>query len=577
MYDIYSRVAGMLCDILGLANNKTAMISADQYLKKDMDLISDLLKRDYKLVKQLASEVDDIRWLQCDYILHALFYALREKIPAKILLNSSDEFILQLQDVVNVAKKNAQPTKEETDFAKSLGEEYSRRSASCKNDQLKKNKNNVVRFSSFITLTVARHWDEMVAELNRWSEYIDERMSLGSLNRPKKRQLNLSINPQKWELQSSAGNRTGESPKISDKIGITTNTKEKPMKQQQAPVGNGDTPVKAQGKTEKPVEASIKKDSDSTELWTVSELAKKLGMKDAQRFHNWKCVFMSKHPDVKSKVNSWFVVSKENKRHFLLFRAEHFQELKQLKESVPESKIKDDIIVVDGVELWTTQKLVRELGYASVQSFHTMKWKFLKVHPEAKEKFDKYFGGSVGAQKRKLFCAKYFDELKALLKETAGTPENTAENVASVVADESVVEPVQTVASVLADIAPVSNGKEVSDETNLNGEHTIDLTDVKGLEIYLGQLTELFNQTRKEEKNAKDSLENLEQQVKITKEKMESANLLANKLQASIDEAKLLLDEYGTAEEGMRVATANMDTAKDKIIKFLRSDTYLQK
>ena len=220
MYDIYSRVAGMLCDILGLANNKTAMISADHYLKKDMDLISDLLKRDYKLVKQLASEVDDIRWLQCDYILHALFYALREKIPAKILLNSSDEFILQLQDVVNVAKKHAQPTKEETDFAKSLGEEYSRRSASCKNDQLKKNKNNVVRFSSFITLTVARHWDEMVAELNRWSEYIDERVSLGSLTQPKKRQLNLPINPQKWELQSSAGNRTGESPKISDKTGM---------------------------------------------------------------------------------------------------------------------------------------------------------------------------------------------------------------------------------------------------------------------------------------------------------------------------------------------------------------------
>ena len=532
MYDIYSRVAGMLCDILGLANNKTAMISADHYLKKDMDLISDLLKRDYKLVKQLASEVDDIRWLQCDYILHALFYALREKIPAKILLNSSDEFILQLQDVVNVAKKHAQPTKEETDFAKSLGEEYSRRSASCKNDQLKKNKNNVVRFSSFITLTVARHWDEMVAELNRWSEYIDERVSLGSLTQPKKRQLNLPINPQKWELQSSAGNRTGESPKISDKTGITTNTKEKPMKQQQVPVADAHTE-----KATKMSGVQSKKDFCDEDLWTIEYLAQKLGLAVGS-FHCKKSAFLKSHPEQREKIKNMFVFGKQKK---MSFKVKYFEELKQLMHL--KVRASAEIVSQGDVDWWTGDKLAHELGLSSKAYFHTLKSKLLKAHPEYREKIEPWFSANAA-----LFNPVYLEELKDLFQMERRNKKSGNGNS----------EPVQDVRVVVTDNAEIP-----VDEPRVVIEHPKDLVGITAVQTFLTKLQGVLEQQTQTEQVAKKAYEAAQKQTADARR--------------TVENVQNLLDNVAFAEQNLRFAQMYFDKTQAELNQFLFDNNLLQK
>ena len=93
MDDKLSRIAGMLCDILRVANDQIATVGPDRYLIQDMELISGLLRREYRPVSNLAKDATlgiDEKWRHCDYIFHALFWGLRDKVPFKILQNVSD-------------------------------------------------------------------------------------------------------------------------------------------------------------------------------------------------------------------------------------------------------------------------------------------------------------------------------------------------------------------------------------------------------------------------------------------------------------------------------------------------------
>ena len=303
-----SEIAGTLCDILRLANNQISTTSAEYYLTEKIELLSDLLNRNCKTVSDIARAVDNKNFRQCDYIFHALFWALREKAPFKILNQLSDEKVLMLKDVIDVAKTQIRPTDQESQSASILGKDYCRKNEQVKSNEIQKAQNNVVRFSAFITVTVSKYWDGAVAELEKWSDAIDERMSSISLTSVKKvRQPNLPINPQKWELERNAALAKEKQQNIAAPV-----VDQEPQ-QIIAPAPKEITPAPQQKQEEK-------QDMKKTEFWSTKELSEKLGYTKITSFHMRKLHVKETHPE----ILDWF--SKDGRK----FDSTHFEELKAI-------------------------------------------------------------------------------------------------------------------------------------------------------------------------------------------------------------------------------------------------------
>ena len=305
-----SEIAGTLCDILRLANNQISTTSAEYYLTEKIELLSDLLNRNCKTVSDIARAVDNKNFRQCDYIFHALFWALREKAPFKILNQLSDEKVLMLKDVIDVAKTQIRPTDQESQSASMLGKDYCRKNEQVKSNEIQKAQNNVVRFSAFITVTVSKYWDGAIAELEKWSDAIDERMSSISLTSVKKvRQPNLPINPQKWELERNATQAKEKSQNVAAPV---AEQKTQPIVAP-VPTIKEITPAPQQKQEEK-------QDMKKTEFWSTKELSKKLGYTKITSFHMRKLYVKETHPE----ILDWF--SKDGRK----FDSTHFEELKAI-------------------------------------------------------------------------------------------------------------------------------------------------------------------------------------------------------------------------------------------------------
>ena len=302
-----SEIAGTLCDILRLANGQIATSSAEYYLTEKIQLLSDLLNHHCKPVKDIARIVDNVEFKQCDYIFHALFWALRDKAPFKVLNQLSDEKVVLLKDAISVVKTLGRPTDQESQTASELGKIYCRKNNQVKNNEIQKAQNNIVRFSAFITITVSKYWDEIIAELGKWSDSIDERMSSVSLTSIKKvRQPNLPINPYKWEIERDAALAKEKSQNVA------------------APVQQKITPA--------PQQKQEKQKMENEELWSVDELAKKLGYKNTYSFYTKKSLFLKAHPEFRTTFEDWFTVGNSEPKFTrkTFFKAKHFEELKAI-------------------------------------------------------------------------------------------------------------------------------------------------------------------------------------------------------------------------------------------------------
>lgn len=305
MDDKLKTISGMLCDILRLANGQISGTSADKYLINQMELIDDLSNHKYKPVSNLKLIVSDIRWKQCDYILHAIFWTLHDKVPFKVMQGISDEKILLLRDMIDVAKNRAPLTDADIEFAHNLCDKYKRENILLSNDESsKKAQNNIIRFSASLTITVAKNWEKIIIEIEKWSDYINERIKVSGLeNTERKRPANLPLNPRKNEfLPPVTTLETSNTPqqKHADKKA----TKEKTMETKSIA---GQEPI-----------------SESDKFWTTETLAQKLGLKSKACFAMKKMKFLKKHPEHHDTIQGWFT------NNGARFKAEHFEELKQL-------------------------------------------------------------------------------------------------------------------------------------------------------------------------------------------------------------------------------------------------------
>lgn len=303
-----TEIAGMLCDILRLANGQIATLSAEYYLTEKIQLLSDLLNRNCKTVSDIARAVDNKNFKQCDYIFHALFWALRDEAPFKILNQLSDEKVLMLKDVIDVAKTQIRPTDQESRSASILGKDYCRKNEQVKSNETQKTQNNIVRFSAFITVTVSKYWDEIIAELGKWSDSIDERRSSVPLTSIEKvRQPNLPVNPYDWENKRDAAlkkekSQNGDAPVVKQET--------QPIA---VPVQQEITPAPQQKQEEK-------QKMEKEELWSTKELSAKLGYTKITSFYMRKFHVKETHPE----ILDWF--SKDGHK----FDPTHFEELKAI-------------------------------------------------------------------------------------------------------------------------------------------------------------------------------------------------------------------------------------------------------
>ena len=486
----------MLCDILRLANGQIATVSADSYLMEDMELLSDLSNHNCKIVSDLALDVDKKEWKQCDYLFHALFWALREKVPFKVLQNLSDEKILLLKDAISIARQRERPTEQDVTIAGQLGKEYCRQNDNAKFNDIKKTKNNIIRFSAFLTVTVAKNWDEIVDEMNRWSDYVDERVAVSSLIGVKKvRPLNLPINL----------NPNAVAPIIPAFV-------EKEKQQNIAKQTNG----------------------ADEELWSTERLAHELGLKNIMSFHTKKSVFLKKHPEAKEKLDDWFSGSQPGVKKRALFKAKYFQELKQLMYQSEKNKSKAEIIhdVPDG--LWSIEKLAIKLGYKNEYNFSKTKTVLLKRYPEYQKQIKDWF---IRRGKWKYFKSEHFEELKKIFE----MHKRSNSTVRTAVVKNTQIE---------SEKIGTTSANEVNTEASAGCiEQPTDLVGIKALEVYLGQLKELYAKACTDQKSATENYENLQKQMQSAKEQMENATKHTEKIQADIDKTTDLLTEYTQAEK----------------------------
>lgn len=433
------RISGMICNILRQSNGQPVFgdNGVDKYFTPDdIDLICALVKRKCKLVSDLVLDTRlniNEGWRQCDYIMHAWFYALREQEPYKMLKNVSDEKMAVLKEALDIAKARSKPTDNDLAVARQLIDGFVRRIKDEKNiNDIRKAQYNIVRFSSSITLTLGKDpnkWAQVCEELNRWSDYIDERVAVASIagvGKPQKPSLSIDT-IQRYPGLGSGGREIGEKPvhnqENTEVIGQPVSVEQTPVVEQ--PVQIERKPVVervvAQNQpVEKPLsmpkenntnESGIIHDDKGNELWSIEYLAKKMGYKDVNSVYVKKTLYLKKHSDEDTRkfFEKSFVYTHDGKKR-AWFVAEYFEELKQYIPPVNKN-VRPDEIVKDknGKELWKSEKLAKMLGFNSTEYFLTKKCELRKQRPD----IDKWF---VRVGSAVYFYPEYFEDLKALLQ-----------------------------------------------------------------------------------------------------------------------------------------------------------------
>ena len=165
---------------------------------------------------------------------------------------------------------------------------------------------------------------------------------------------------------------------------------------------------------------------DGKELWSISKLEEKLGVK---HFPAKKAYYIKNHPDTRGIIERWF----EKRGYAVYFKSENFSKLQELmcppkkekpvkaKKTVMQDSVglipakegekrRSDILkTFDGKELWSVQKLQKEL---KISNFSMVKSQYLKKHPGDRKMIDGWFEKRGTAL---YFDSTYFEKLKALI------------------------------------------------------------------------------------------------------------------------------------------------------------------
>ena len=329
-------------------------------------------------MSKFARDIDN-RWRQCDYMLHALLWTLRNMDSGKVLKDMSKDSIKILKDTLSAIQDYERPNKRDADVVADI---YYRKAQKQNIPPVVKQEYNVVRFSSFITSTVAAHWDEVTTEVKKWTALLE---------------MPQNTKTEQKEVAKVAEQKTVAEPVKKVEIqtpvqpAVAINQKEKTMKE----------------KTE-----------NNEELWTTERLAHELGFKNIMSFHTTKYMVLKKNPDAAAKLNEWFSGVVPNKKR-PLFKAKYFEELKLLFngrtknriESEPKQKLKvADATEADG-ELWTLVQLADKLGMPNVNVLYAKKNACIARNQNLAEQINGWF---VKRGNRRYFKAKYFDDLKSL-------------------------------------------------------------------------------------------------------------------------------------------------------------------
>ena len=310
MDDKLVRTAGLICDINALlistteiskqykqsgsmseksdeSNSTKRIISrAQNHLAWDTESILNLVSRKNKTVLNLGADID-YKWKQCDYILHALLFVLKDAEPMNILKNMSKDNVAFVKDAISIVKSYKCPDAIEIDVAQKLFTEYYRKNGKPGLSEYKKAENNIIRFSANITKLIAENWDAAVAEIDKWSN------ELGIEHQNTKS----AVVAQETKSKASSA---------------------KPVVHVARQSVAGTAPVAA-------VPTELK--HGENKMITIAELAKKMGYKDAGVFYCSRNQYLRKHPDDREVIGKWFVVTVEGGIKRAFFDEQHFDEL----------------------------------------------------------------------------------------------------------------------------------------------------------------------------------------------------------------------------------------------------------
>ena len=586
-------VSGVICGAYMAAAGVTSYQNAEQYLIRDTELILDLVKQDCK-------------WGECDYMLHALLFALRKKEISELLSRMSESNIAFLKEAISEARKYKCPDKEAADR---LNLEYLKKTQKPTISPYDKYKYNILRYSALIASKIASEWDSVIAELDKWEANFENKECViksepetvnvepdKPLETPKKKvsvksEVNDSnVEDEKLlsvaELTKQLGfktvaafyckkseflNKHGEYKEVFDDWfgGVQKGKKRRLFKAKHL--------EELRQLIKKPVEKKPNPDiliTSDGEFWAMKKLAHEFGVKTMSFFAK-KSEFLKRHPEAKEQFDKWFVVLKPGSNR-ILFKAKHFEELKQLMSHHPERAHSSVVSTPDG-ELWTTEKLAKELGLKDAMSFLWKKSDFLRKHPEAQKEFDKWFYVSREKSKHLVFRAKYLQDLKNIFKQYSG------QNIGKKLKNNSVkpeakqnIEVEQSVETIevkgKAEVEEqLLESVETADNQTQNIEQPTDLVGIKGLEAYLYKLQNMLSQVQSNQKQAEAEYEDLLQKANAAKEKAENAKIKAEKLQANISTADGLLKEYTKSETDLRAAEQVMNQKTAQINQFLQN------
>ena len=614
--DAVARLSGILNGLFSSIHTHNYMNYAKHYLTLDTEVIAELAKGTHK-------------WGKCDYALHAIFWALRSADCAEIVKTMSPEKIKMLGEAITVAKEYKCPDKEKAEETNLI---YMKKNEKPNLPAYAKHTNNIIRYAALIESVISENWWQIQQEFNKWNGLVNTREQTQEItNQPEVKQ-EQPVQETKEETKTMPEVKT-EEPKQEVKQPVITPEKTAPetneelwtVEQLAKKLGlkrtssfytkkslflkshpdtmlqkrfkdffarkteNGVSSVRFRAKffdelvqmmntpaTKQVVKSAPKKQSEpakqnaeTEELWSTTKLAKQLGIASKGAFARKKMLLLERHPEYIAKVSSWFSGR--------LFKAKHFEELKQLIEQNP--PVKAEIIITEQYgELWTTVKLAQVLGLKNSMSWAWKKNNYLQRHPEAKELFDKWFVEYTDSQRRVMFKAKYIEDLKKLFtdKRTAvaraekrkATQKAAVPQIPNI--EEKELEIVDDTIQVAEKYIPNTAVAPVVEQPK-------DLVGVQGLRVYLEQLQKMYDQECKNVTEAENEYKDLQFKAEEARNKAETAQQHVDEFSAIITDVTKVVNDWDHASEALKTAEKNVTEQKNKISQFLETNNIRNK
>ena len=392
-------VSGVICGIYQAANNDSP---SDAILQ---------LKLNSQYIAELAK--GKCRWGQCEYILHALFWVLRnqtfEDIQKKIPKNW-DTVKELLADAVVVAQKLTVPdvkkAEEEIEKNKDANKDVKRNNVASNN----KRKNAGARCAAECAKFAAEHWQEVTKELKKWCDFLATTNEMSAAEAVQASQV--------------VAEHVGETPRLAQKYPGNS----KPMtKRFDVPLGL--VPLES-GDKRKGRRSEIYIDANGKQWWSTYHLEQKLkDLLKGKRFAAVKSDYLKEHKEERTLINNWFV----SKGPSLYFDPDQLNRLKKKFFGVDDTAVVAKVGPIvnntegktnpDGGSLLKLDELAKALNLPDATAVSTAKFKLLAYHKknknaeEYREFEDRVESWFIKSGRVKFFKSGHLSEFRALLAE----------------------------------------------------------------------------------------------------------------------------------------------------------------